>query len=75
MRSKPSYSSFIELIGGDKDVWVTLYDDLFICLIGADPYVSDGFLAKFIPCGKNATVYKIAYDKIKALRKGKRDAS
>jgi len=71
MSTRPSYAEFIELIGGEDEVWVDLYDGLFICLVGADSLTTEGFLAKFIPCARNARVYNIPYNKVKALRKGK----
>lgn len=71
MKSRPSYSELVNLIKTKKEVWVTLYDGLFICLTNTDPNNKDGFLAKFIPCAKNSRVYNIPYNKIKELRKGK----
>lgn len=71
MESRLSYSELIDLIKKNKEVWVTLYDGLVICLIDTDKEVQDGFLAKFIPCAKNSRVYQIAYSKVKEIRKGK----
>ena len=75
MSTKPEYSALVKLTAAEEDVWVTLYDGLFICLIAEDSNNKNGFLAKFIPCAKNSRVYNISYDKVKALRKGKYDGS
>lgn len=48
-------------------IWVRLYDDMKLCLVGVDDSEKQVFSAKFLPCARNAQVYKIAYSKIKAV--------
>ncbi len=54
----------------DSDgVWVRLYDGLKLCL--TDILLSDDvrFIAKFMPCARNAREYVIRFEEVKALVK------
>ena len=50
-------------IHDDGPVWVRLYNGIIICLTGVID--GDTFVAKFIPCSRNAREYKIAHREIK----------
>jgi hypothetical protein len=73
--------SLAQLVEAVKDVeqrqegiWVRLYNDLKICLMGVEDAPTGKFTAKFFPCAKNSRLYSIAYGEICELEKAESKA-
>ena len=62
-----TFDSLASLVAEKKEVWVHLYNELKICLIGVTDPVTKVFSAKMLPCAANSRVYQIRYDQIQSL--------
>lgn len=66
---RPTFEELKTLVvaSAGKGVWVKMFDDLRICLMGINREDEQVFTAKFLPCATNSREYQIAYKKVMAL--------
>jgi len=58
----------------EEGIWVRLYNELKVCLMGVQDAPTGKFTAKFFPCAKNSKQYTILYNDIWRVEKESPDA-
>jgi hypothetical protein len=65
----PTFEELCAKVAMEKEVWVKLYDDIKICLVGIEDPAKQTFVAKFLPCAKNSRVYNIPCSRVRSISK------